>query len=82
MAWKAKVVAINDNPIPSDTFFISIVFHDDETARSLAPKQYQISAQAFANLGEVRAMLLAECDKLTRWDTIYNMLAPYIGKDV
>lgn len=69
MAWRAYVVAGDDNPVPNDTIFITIEFRDAASTPPRAfPKSYKFTAGQ--DITAIQNLVRADRDNLRAFDNV------------
>lgn len=73
MAYRAYIVGAQENPVPSDSMTITIVFRDAPTNREVR-KDYKVVAGT--PVVDIKALIVKDRDELRQLDVIRTGLVP------
>jgi len=81
MAWRTYVVAVDENPVPNDSIFITIEFRDVASTpqRSFQQTYKYASGQAIT---DIQADVRAKRDALRAFDSVRTTVKGMIGQEV
>lgn len=79
--WKSYLENIQENSTPSDTININVKFVNSELDKEFI-KGYNLHASNFKDLKSVKDLVIGELAKLNEFDSVVDLLKPFIGKEI
>jgi hypothetical protein len=81
MAWRTYVAAVDENPVPNDSIFITVEFRD---VASTPPRSFQQTYKYASGMSitDVQNDVRAKRDALRAFDSVRTTVKGMIGQEV